>query len=180
MPIVVSVAPAVDLATVKLRLNKTLNVDDLEISDMIDKALAEYAEYVRPLPGTYTRSFPGGGWEIVLPAREIAAVTAAAYNDGSILTVTDLDLDQATGIVRWKSGTVGRFTVGTRVTLTYTVGPIPLNHVETIAADVAGYFERTQRGGSAAAFPGEGGYSEAYAATPVVLFPRIRALAPPR
>jgi hypothetical protein len=58
---------------------------------------------------------------------------------------------------------------------------LPANHKEAIAADVAGYFEVTQRssGAGQADFPGEGGYEAAYGTTPQVLFPRIRALAAP-
>jgi hypothetical protein len=181
----------VTVSTIKLRLNKSsgITVDDSEIQEMIDAAEAEYAEYVLGLPGqtpiastSVTQKFNGGGTSLVLAAPHVTAITAAAYSDGSTLTYTDLDLNTSTGIVGWNYNTAGYFTSGTRnVSLTYTLGALPANHKEAIAADVAGYFETTQRGGGSLrpAFPGEGEYEAAYAATPQVLFPRIRALAVP-
>jgi hypothetical protein len=64
------------------------------------------------------------------------------------------------------------------VSITYAAPALPANHREVIIADVAGYFAATQRGGAGRpSFTGEAGYEEAYASTPQVLFPRIRALA---
>lgn len=164
------------LAEVKLRLNKTVTADDAEIQAFIDAAEAEYTEWIGPLTGTVTETFDGGGSTLVL-RQPVSAITAAAYDSGATLTYTDLNVSN--GIVRWGYGTTGRFTSGTRVSITYTVPSLPANHREAIIADVAGYFETTQRGGGSLrpAFPGEGDYEAAYASTPQVLFPRIRALA---
>lgn len=172
----------VTLATVKLRANKTLTADDAEIQAMIDAAEAEYTEFVGPLTGPVTEIHDGGGTAIVLRSPRAAAITAASYTDGSTLTYTDLDLDATTGIVYWKVNTAGSFVSGRRnVSITYTVAAPAANHLEAIAADVAGYFQVTQHsdGAGQADFPGAGGYEQAYTGQPSVLFPRIRALAVP-
>lgn len=166
---------------VKARLNKTLSVDDAEIQKMLNAALVEYAEWVGPLAGTVTETFDGGGSTLVLRSTAATAILAASYDSGITITVSDLSLDTRTGIVRWGYGTAGAFTSGQRVSVTYTVGSLAANHAETIAADVAGYFAATQRGGTtfAPTFAGEG-YAEPFDSapgSPVVLFPRIRALA---
>ena len=164
---------------VKARLNQTVGVNDGEIEDMIDAAEDEYAELIGPLTGTVTERHHGGRTSIILRNPSATEVTAAVYDDGTVIDVADLDLDPATGIVHWGYNTAGSFTYGSRnVTITYTVS-LPANHRETIIADVAGYFAATQRGGSSGPrLPGEG-YGEAYDSpgTPLTLFPRINALA---
>lgn len=168
------------LADVKARLNKALNVDDDEIQDMIDAAEAEYVEWVGPITGSVTETVDGGRASIVLAYPNVSAITTAAYTDGTTIDTDDLVLDTRTGIVHWGYNTAGWFTWGTRnVELTYTVGALPANHREAIIADVAGYFATTQRGGTAAAFPGEDSFEQVASVTPLVLFPRIRALAVP-
>lgn len=168
----------VSIADVKARLNKTLTVDDLELSQMIDAALAEYGEWVGPV-GTKTLRYDGGGVRLILPVN-VSAVTAVTYTDGTAVDVADLEFDAETGLLGWGYNTAGAFTYGARnVEVTMTVA-LPAHHREAIIADVAGYFAATQRGGGSQSrrFPGEG-YAEAYEApgTPVTLFPRIRALA---
>lgn len=165
----------ISIDVVKDRLRKTLSitVDDDKIEEMLEAAEAEYTEWIGPLTGTVTETFDGGGTTIVL-RQAVSAVTAASYSSGQALAFTDLIV--ANGIVRWKYGTVGRFTPGARVSITYAVPAVPANHVETIIADVAGYFEATQRGATAPGLPGEG-YEEAYIGHPLEPFPRIRALA---
>jgi hypothetical protein len=160
---------------VRARLNKTLTVDDDEIRDMIDAALAEYAEWVGPV-GEVMEVLSGGSDRLVLRAPNVTEITEAVYSDGTVIDVADLTVDN--GIVYWGYGTAGFFTRGTRnVSITYTVAALPANHRETIIADVAGYFEATQRGPLG---PDDDGYAGAFTATPTVLFPRIRALAPPQ
>lgn len=181
MPIIVPPVATVTVDMVKERLNKTLAVDDAEIQDMIDAAEAEYAKYVGPLSGSVTERLDGGSDCLVLRSPNVASLTSAAYADGTTIDVDDLELDTTTGIVYWGYNTAGRFSTGCRnVTITYTVASIPANHLETIVADVAGYFQVTQNGGSDARFPGEDFAEAGYTGTPQVLFPRIRALAPPR
>lgn len=172
-------------ADVKLRLHKTLTVDEPVIQAMIDAAEAEYAEYVIGVVGSslaggtaVTKKYDGGGDAIVLGPPSVTTLTAAAYVDGAVLTLTDLELDTNTGIVHWKYGTRGRFLPGPRrLSLTFTLGALPPNHREVIITDVAGYFAATQRGSVRPAFAGEGGITDAYIGQPQVLFPRIRALA---
>lgn len=164
----------VTLAQVRSRLNKTAPSpeDDADIEDMIDAAEAEYASVVGPLPGSKTVRLDGGPVLILPPGS--TAVTAAAYSSGTTIPLTDLDLDPDAAILH------GRFAAGSRnVVLTVTIGPLPPNHREAIAADVAGYFAATQRGGQRSALPAEG-YAEGFGqerTTPLTLWPRIRALA---
>jgi len=93
-----------------------------------------------------------------------------------VITLADVFLDTDTAILY---PSVGSFARGSRnVVLTVTVGMIPENHLEAIAADVAGYFAATQRGGQRGALPGEG-YAEGFGqerTTPLSLWPRIEAL----
>lgn len=164
----VQVGATVQLADVKARLNKTDSSDDDELAQLIAAAEAEYAEFVGPLPGVQIETHSGP--VIILRSSRASAVTAVDPY-GSTVTAT---LGSA-GIVT--TGSLGP------VTVTYTAGALPANHVETIIADVAGLFAATQRGGGSLAprFPGEG-YADALEPTPgrpIVLFPRIRALATP-
>jgi hypothetical protein len=168
----------VSVQDVKDRLNKTLTVDDTEIQSMIDAALAEYVEWVQPLPGSVTETVSGGGATVLLRSWSPTSVTSAAYTDGTVIDVTLLDLDTGTGVLGWGAANATTvFTSGRRnLVVTYVAGDVPANHKETIIADVAGYFEHTQNG--PAGRPGDG-YADVYAGTPMVLFPRIRALAVP-
>lgn len=169
----------IDVQLVLDRLNKTSDLDG-EVQDMLDAAEAEYAEFVGPLSGTVTETLSGGGTSLILSHRNVASVDEIAYTDGTSIDPDDLDLQAGTGILYWRYGTAGYYTAGTRnITVTYTVGNLPANHREVVIADVAGYFESTQRstGAGQADFPGEGGFEGAYIGTPQVLFPRIRQLA---
>jgi hypothetical protein len=167
----------VSLDDVKARLNKTLNVDNDEIEAMIDAAIAEYEQWVGPVSGTRTDVLDGGGTSLLLSTANPGSLVSLTYADGTAVDTADVTLDTTTGLVFWNYNTAGRFSGGSRfVTVQYTVGPVPANHREAIIADVAGYFEATQRG--PAALPGEG-YEAAFNSTPLVLFPRIRALAVP-
>lgn len=166
----------VTVAEVRLRLNKTLAVDDVELQSMIDAAEAEYVDRVGPVVGPVTEVHDGGQPVISLTATNPLALTAASYASGATLVLSQLDLDVSTGLVHWDYGTVGYFLDGTRnVTLTFTIGPLPAHHREAIIADVAGYFAATQRGPSQG-LPGEG-YEAASVSSPRVLFPRIAELA---
>jgi hypothetical protein len=166
----------ISVAEVKARTNKTLIVDDDEIAEMIDAAIAEYEEYVGPVSGTATQTFDGGSGYLLLASMNVASLVSVTYADGTVVDVGDLDLDPATGIVRWGWGTAGAFASGRRnVQVTYTAGALPANHRETIIADVAGYFEATQEGPAGP----DDGYALGNRSAPLVLFPRIRALALP-
>lgn len=154
-------------------LNKTTTADDGELQRMIDAAESYYAEKVGPLT-TQTVRLDGGFSTLILP-RNTAAVTAVSYSDGTAVTLADLDFDAGSGLLH--AGKVSRFTYGTRNVLVTFTTALPAHHRETIIADVAGYFAATQRGNAPGALPG--GYETAYEdrTSPVVLFPRIKALA---
>jgi hypothetical protein len=165
---VVATDSGVTLDHVKAALNKTDSADDDELQRLLDAALTEYEQYVGPLPGPAVQGAQSGS-TVILPAR-VTSVQAATSTTGEALTF----LLAAGGVLTTSSWGP--------VVVSYTVGPLPANHVETIIADVAGLFAATQRGGGATAprFPGDG-YAAALETPPgrpVVLFPRIRALAP--
>lgn len=169
-----------------LKKTAAITTDDAEMQRLIDEAEAEYAEWVLGLPGqspiastSVTDRFSGGRDSLYLPAHT-TAVTAAAYTDGTTIATGDLLLNARTGLLSWGYGTAGYFTWGTRnLILTFTLGALPANHKGAIIDDVAGWFVMTHRSNSAAQFPGEQGYETAAAASPLVKFPRIRALAGP-
>jgi hypothetical protein len=170
----------VNVSEVRAALNKTLTVDDPEIERMIDAALAEYEQVVGPVSGSVTEKVSGGRTSIVLRNPSVSEITAAAYTDGTTITLADLDLDTSTGMLHWGSGTAGYYTSGTRnVEITSTAGGLPANHREAVIADVAGYFAATQRGGGAGPSFASEGYEAPISLNPLVLFPRIRALAVP-
>lgn len=174
MPIPAGGGVPVSVDDVKLRLNKTLTVDDTEIEDMIAAAIAEYEDYVGPTTGSVTEKYDGGRSAIVLRSPHVASITTVTYDNGTAIDTADLDLDTDTGILHWAYGSAGWFTDGCRnVTITYLVSEVPENHRETIIADVVSYFSGTQRGESF--LPGEGPeVSPGF--IPSTLFPRIRAL----
>lgn len=163
----------VDLYDLKLALglDPTVTTDDYELQTKLAGAEAEYAEYVRPLPGTYTRT---GLLPMFLP-RDVDSASVSATVSGASLPV---QFDPQTRIVTG----YGPYALAWKVTLTYTVGPIPANHLDAIVADVAEYWERTQRSGGEAGRPG---FEDPYGAPggraprPVAMYPRIRGLAGP-
>lgn len=173
----VGVASGVALGDLKARLNKTDTADDAELQSILAAALDEYVAWVGPLPGVTT--------ETVQPRRTIILrsprASAVSVTVGGVAVTSQLNAGGVLTLGRYTSYTsAGYFT--SQAVVTYTVGPLPANHVETILADAAGYFMATQRGGSSVPrFAGEG-YAEPLATPnrgifPAVLFPRIRSLA---
>ncbi len=164
-------ATAVPLGLVKKRLNKQATVDDAELLDMLQAAEAEYVEHVGPLLTTTMPAEEHTGKVLRLRHTPVVAVLSVTQNG---LAVTGWTLNADAGLLT--TPYAGTFTV------IYTAGydVLPANIRELIAADVAGYFAATQRGGGAVrpGFPGEG-YTDAYDAPgmPLTLFPRIQALA---
>lgn len=161
--------PVLTVAEVKDRLNKTTNVDDAELHSMLEAAEAEYAELVGPI-GTVSRPYYGG----LFPRYSSGVVvTDANGND-----VTATYSNQGSPNLYWNTwtGAMGHGLVTTPLTISYTA-TLPAHHREAILADVANYFAVTQRGSSPGALPVdlEGGTDDR--TTPLVLFPRIRALA---
>lgn len=158
----------VTLADVKLALNKTTATDDVELQRIIDAAAAEYAEWVRPLQGTYTFTVPATA-AVVLP--DPNGVVVSVTQGTTLLPTTDYDV--RSGVIRLVSG--APFT--DRVTVTWSADAIPAHHREAIIADIAGLWEATQRGPGQAPNLGYGApLDEVRVGRPVVLFPRTRAL----
>lgn len=157
------------VAALRTRLNKTTTVDDVELQDMLDAAIAYYARVVGPTVNGSVRL--DGGPVLILP-RNITSLTSITYSDGTTVPVASVDFEATTGLLRHP------FRRGARnVTVDFTTA-VPVDHQEVILADVAGYFAATQRGGSPGALPGvgyESGLEDR--SSPVVLFPRIAALA---
>lgn len=161
------------LPRAKSRTNITDTTHDGELMEMLDAAAAHYARHIGPLPGTSTVILSGGGSVHLLP-RNVTAVTAATYADGTAIDLTTLDLDAATGLL------YGSLYLGTRnVTLTVTVGPLAEDHAEAIALDVAGLYASTQRGGGGRQFGQYGDDVEAQGAYPMTTYPRIDKLRHP-
>lgn len=167
------------VADVKLRLNKTTNVDDVELQDMLDAAEAEYSRLVSPI-GTQTFRY-AGTQPIILPRN--ATVTAVAYSDGAAIPLADLYHNKNSGLLDWDYHRTSTSTHMVwngwlqHIDVTFTT-TLPAQDREAILADVAGYFAATQRGNSAGALPGTGyeaGFEDR--STPITLFPRIKALA---
>lgn len=171
MPLVVGTAEPVGIGDVKVRLNKSLAVDDAEIQAMLDAAVRAYRRVIgAPLTGSRTeRHRPDSQGRVFLRARNVAAVTSVVDSAGAAVTFDAYDEGEE-GILRG-------FTTTDEVTVTYTLG-VAADHREAIIADVAGYFAATQRGtggpgpGPAGGFFADGGEGR----TPLDLFPRISAL----
>jgi hypothetical protein len=166
---------AVTVAMVKARLNKTLTVDDGEIQEMLDAAVAEYESLIGPLTAqTFTQTVRRG----IFPRFPVVSVKSATDLHGSALDLTDIDSEAfEAGLFR---NVHGRSYPAARVTYTAGYVTVPAHIREAIAADVAGYFAVTQRGSTVGALPAgaAGFYTPEGTGTPLVLFPRIRALAP--
>lgn len=184
-----AIAPATSTATLddlKDRLNKTLTVDDIELQNMLDAAVAYYTRVVGPIT-TKTKRYDGGSPEIVLPPTA-TGVTGVAYTDGSEVDTDSLYFDEDTQILSWGYTTsgpllsvAGIFTYGSRnVVVTFTTG-IPADHREIILADVAGYFSATQRGGGVGPSFSAEGYEAPFVVTAgvITLWPRIDNLSKP-
>lgn len=154
-------ADAIFVSDLRAHLGITSDADLVELMARVDEAAAEYAEWVRPLPGTYTESMS-------LPTILPRGTTSATATAGG----------QSVQVVLARSGLLAGSWWGP-VTVTYTVGPVPLNHRGAILADVAEYWSRTQRTGGEAGRPGFDDPFDApgRGSRPVTMWPRIRALA---
>lgn len=96
---------AVDVEDVRAALRIESVGQDAELQDVLDAAEAHLARRVGPLASTATTSRvrPSGG-VLVLPVLPAISLTSVTDADGTALTVGDLDLDTATGIVSYASG----------------------------------------------------------------------------
>lgn len=171
---------------VKLRLNKTLTVDDDEIQSMIFAALAEYVEFVGPLtPAAHVAVvtpalMSDGFYGIYTPRIPLVAVSSITDGYGTAVSPADyIVTDAPTGLVRPAADATISLTTSwpSQMVVSYTYGGMGLNHREFVIAEVAGYFSNTQRGGGAGPSFASEGYEAAYGNNPVQLFPRIALLA---
>lgn len=93
------------LAVAKTHLNVTGSAQDGEIQDTIDEAEAAIAERVGPLVSTATTvRVRGMSDALVLPVTPALALTSVTPVDGTALTLADLYLDAAAGVVTYDSG----------------------------------------------------------------------------
>jgi hypothetical protein len=180
---------AVTVATVKARLNKTLTVDDAEIQEMLDAAVAEYESLIGPTSATThgphvvtPRVLSDGLAGFFTPVTPLVSLTSVTDRHGTAVAAGDFVIsDVESGQVRPASGGVLSFATSwpSPLVVTYVAGGLTANRREVIVADVAGYFAATQRGSTVGALPaGAGGfYATEGSSAPLESFPRIKALA---
>lgn len=93
------------LAEAKTHLNITATTHDAELQDVIDAAEAVISKRVGPLQATVrTARVQGGGTRLVLPEYPVTSLTTVTPADSDALTVGDLSLDSAAGVVTYTSG----------------------------------------------------------------------------
>jgi hypothetical protein len=94
------------LAQAKAHLNTSATVNDGEMQLFIDSAEAAIAQRCGPLEATTTTvRVDGGGYALVLPVMPVASLTSVTPADSAALTLSDLYLDEAAGLVTYDTGT---------------------------------------------------------------------------
>ena len=122
------------LADAKAHLNVTTTTHDEELREYLEASTKVVESYVGPVVRrTYTRRVCGGSRQIPLPHTQVTAVTnVTVVSDGSSpITLSDLSINTAAGIVSLKSG--GSFGYGD-MDWTYTVGRSSVESNWTLAA----------------------------------------------
>jgi hypothetical protein len=96
----------VALGEVKTHLNLTASTHDAELQSLIDAAEAAIGERVGPLaPTAETARVRGGGRDtLVLPISPVVSLTSVTPVDGDALTLSDLHLDQESGLIAFEAG----------------------------------------------------------------------------
>ena len=90
------------LADAKIHLNITGTTSDTELQAVIDAAEAAIGQVVGSLtPTTITRRIPGASLTLVLPVTPVISLTSVTPVGASAVTIGDLYLDTALGIVRY-------------------------------------------------------------------------------
>jgi len=93
------------LAQAKTHLNITVTTYDTELQTFIDSAEAVLTKHVGPLEATaITERLNGGVDTLVLRKSPVISLTSVTPYQGTALTLTDLYLDTATGLVTYNSG----------------------------------------------------------------------------
>lgn len=105
----------VSLTQVKTHLNLTVSTHDGELQSLIDAAEAAISERTGPLePTAETARVRGGRPTLILPISPVASLTSVTPVDGDALTLSDLYLDEVSGLVTYESGATfaaGRYDV---------------------------------------------------------------------
>lgn len=110
---------ALTLAQAKSHLNISGTTYDTELQGVIDAAEAVIAQRCGPLtPTTVTRRVEGG-YGLTLPVLPALTLTSVTPADGTALTLGDLYLDTASGVVAYNGGS-GFYT--RYYTVVYTAG----------------------------------------------------------
>lgn len=162
----------VPLADVKAALNITGTSSDVELQRLLDAAETYYAEIIGPVGTGLVADYTG-----TLPRY----ATNVVYKDAQGVVVDgDTFSYQGSPNLYWNAvhGAMGHGLYDQATwTITYDA-TIPAHHQLVIVNDVAELWTRTQRGGGTArpAFGGDG-FTDLDAGRPLVLFPRIQALA---
>lgn len=99
-------ASVLSLADAKTHLNITVTTYDTELQAVIDSAEATLANHVGPLQATSVtaRVRPTGGCALVLPILPAISLTSVTPYAAAALTLADLHLETASGVVTYNSG----------------------------------------------------------------------------
>lgn len=138
----------VTVPEVKQHLNISTADHDDELQGLIEAAEAAIAQVVGPLaPTTLTGSARGGGRTMVLPQAPVVSVTTVTPTDGVALTMGDLYVNAAAGVVEYVSGE--RF-ADVRHSVEYVAGRATLDADLLLAVkELVRHYWVTQRGSSA-------------------------------
>lgn len=133
-----SISPALlSLADAKQHLNITTTTQDDELREYLESATEIVESYVGPIvTRTHTARVCGYRRDISLPHTQVTAITAVTLvSDGSSpITLSDLTVDTAAGIISYKSGLTS-FPYGD-MDVTYTVGRTSVKANWTLAAKI--------------------------------------------
>lgn len=135
----------VTVAEVKTHLNITGGSSDTELQTFLDSAEALISRRVGPLTSTATTYRVDGGTDTLsLPVTPAISLTSVTPVNGTALTLADLDLDTATGLVRYLAG--GTFTAA-RYTVVYNAGRASVpDDLKMAVKELVRHLWRTQRG----------------------------------
>lgn len=95
---------ALSLPDAKSHLNITTTDHDAELSDFIDAAQSRLEHDCGPFESVAKTARVRGGDELVLPATPVVSLTSVTPVGGSALTLADLHLESASGVVSYNLG----------------------------------------------------------------------------
>jgi len=137
-----------DVPSAKAHLNIAGNANDAELQAFIDAAEAAISTRIGPLATTaVTRQVRGGGTALVLPVTPAISLTSVTPLDGTALTLGDLSLDTATGMVTYAA--THQVFWAPRYTVVYQAGWATLPGDLLLAVkELVRHLWATQRGGA--------------------------------